>query len=211
MLFLKAQKGHTWLDSLWINFCNGLSFCNVSGSLSHHSHHCHHRSHHSHQPQRTPDHNHLSTDHLYLSQLINIPISLHSLYFLIVRSTVCIAVYPDSLPPKSLRFLTPLTRQRSTAPLENLRETTAYHYQLRDTTIITFLVYSHDFHPLTSATVSPSVNLLTYLWVLSLHADRRPDLHLYHQSDVDTRHQCWGKLLLKVMHYNIALLPKKSN
>jgi len=23
--------------------------------------------------------------------------------------------------------------------------------------------------------------------------------------------QCWGKLLLKVMHYNIALLPKKSN
>ncbi len=22
--------------------------------------------------------------------------------------------------------------------------------------------------------------------------------------------QCWGKLLLKVMHYNIALLPKKS-
>ncbi len=22
-------------------------------------------------------------------------------------------------------------------------------------------------------------------------------------------HQCWGKLLLKVMHYNIALLPKK--
>ncbi len=23
------------------------------------------------------------------------------------------------------------------------------------------------------------------------------------------RHQCWGKLLLKVMHYNIALLPKK--
>ncbi len=24
-----------------------------------------------------------------------------------------------------------------------------------------------------------------------------------------THHQCWGKLLLKVMHYNIALLPKK--
>ncbi len=23
--------------------------------------------------------------------------------------------------------------------------------------------------------------------------------------------QCWGKLLLKVMHYNIALLPKKFN
>ncbi len=23
--------------------------------------------------------------------------------------------------------------------------------------------------------------------------------------------QCWGKLLLKVMHYNIALLPKKNN
>ncbi len=22
--------------------------------------------------------------------------------------------------------------------------------------------------------------------------------------------QCWGKLLLKVMHYNIALLPKKA-
>ncbi len=22
-------------------------------------------------------------------------------------------------------------------------------------------------------------------------------------------YQCWGKLLLKVMHYNIALLPKK--
>ncbi len=21
--------------------------------------------------------------------------------------------------------------------------------------------------------------------------------------------QCWGKLLLKVMHYNIALIPKK--
>ncbi len=21
--------------------------------------------------------------------------------------------------------------------------------------------------------------------------------------------QCWGKLLLKVMHYNVALLPKK--
>ncbi len=74
--------------------------------------------------------------------------------------TVCIAVYPDFLPPKSLRFLTPLTRQHSTAPLKNLRETTAYHYQLRGTTIITFLVYSHDFHPLTSATVSPSINLL---------------------------------------------------
>ncbi len=24
-------------------------------------------------------------------------------------------------------------------------------------------------------------------------------------------HQCWGKLLLKVMRYNIVLLPKKSN
>ncbi len=24
-----------------------------------------------------------------------------------------------------------------------------------------------------------------------------------------TSDQCWGKLLLKVMHYNIALLPKK--
>ncbi len=157
MLFWKAQKGDTWLDSPWINFCNWIFFCNVSGSLSHHSHRCHHRSH---QPQRTPDHNHLSIDHLYLSQLINIPISLHSLYFPIVRSTVCIAVYPDFLPPKSLRFLTPLTRQRSTAPLKNLRETTAYHYQLRDTTIITFLVYAHDFHPLTSATVSASINLL---------------------------------------------------
>ncbi len=28
-------------------------------------------------------------------------------------------------------------------------------------------------------------------------------LLLYHD-------QCWGKLLLKVMHYNIALLPKKE-
>ncbi len=27
-------------------------------------------------------------------------------------------------------------------------------------------------------------------------------------SEVSER-QCWGKLLLKVMHYNIALLPKK--
>ncbi len=26
---------------------------------------------------------------------------------------------------------------------------------------------------------------------------------------VTTHYQCWGKLLLKVMHYNIALLPKK--
>ncbi len=26
---------------------------------------------------------------------------------------------------------------------------------------------------------------------------------------VFARNQCWGKLLLKVMHYNIALLPKK--
>ncbi len=26
-----------------------------------------------------------------------------------------------------------------------------------------------------------------------------------------TDNQCWGKLLLKVMRYNIALLPKKSN
>ncbi len=25
----------------------------------------------------------------------------------------------------------------------------------------------------------------------------------------DPNTQCWGKLLLKVMHYNIALLPKK--
>ncbi len=25
---------------------------------------------------------------------------------------------------------------------------------------------------------------------------------------VFARNQCWGKLLLKVMHYNIALLPK---
>ncbi len=25
----------------------------------------------------------------------------------------------------------------------------------------------------------------------------------------DPNKQCWGKLLLKVMHYNIALLPKK--
>ncbi len=24
-----------------------------------------------------------------------------------------------------------------------------------------------------------------------------------------SQHECWGKLLLKVMHYNIALLPKK--
>ncbi len=24
-----------------------------------------------------------------------------------------------------------------------------------------------------------------------------------------TGHQCWGKLLLKVMRYNVALLPKK--
>ncbi len=26
-----------------------------------------------------------------------------------------------------------------------------------------------------------------------------------------TNMQCWGKLLLKVMHYNIALLPKKAD
>ncbi len=30
--------------------------------------------------------------------------------------------------------------------------------------------------------------------------------HFYKLADYD---QCWGKLLLKVMHYNIALLPKK--
>ncbi len=24
-----------------------------------------------------------------------------------------------------------------------------------------------------------------------------------------SNHQCWGTLLLKVMHYNVALLPKK--
>ncbi len=28
-------------------------------------------------------------------------------------------------------------------------------------------------------------------------------------SSFNVRDQCWGKLLLKVMHYNIALLPKK--
>ncbi len=26
---------------------------------------------------------------------------------------------------------------------------------------------------------------------------------------VNGNNQCWGKLLLKVMHYNIVLLPKK--
>ncbi len=26
---------------------------------------------------------------------------------------------------------------------------------------------------------------------------------------ITTRYQCWGKLLLKVVHYNIALLPEK--
>ncbi len=29
------------------------------------------------------------------------------------------------------------------------------------------------------------------------------------KSEVLRFSQCWGKLLLKVMHYNIALLPKK--
>jgi len=30
-------------------------------------------------------------------------------------------------------------------------------------------------------------------------------------SFVDESDQCWGKLLLNVMRYNIALLPEKSN
>ncbi len=40
-------------------------------------------------------------------------------------------------------------------------------------------------------------------------------LHVGHCADRATQthmilhHQCWGKLLLKVMHYNIALLSKK--
>ncbi len=34
--------------------------------------------------------------------------------------------------------------------------------------------------------------------------------NIYVTLDHKTSHkQCWGKLLLKVMHYNIALLPKK--
>ncbi len=32
-----------------------------------------------------------------------------------------------------------------------------------------------------------------------------------HLTTEHSIHQCWGKLLLKVMRYNIALLPKKSN
>jgi len=28
------------------------------------------------------------------------------------------------------------------------------------------------------------------------------------KHDLMTREQCWGKLLLKVMHYNIVLFPK---
>ncbi len=34
-------------------------------------------------------------------------------------------------------------------------------------------------------------------------------MHMIFAVDIGNN-QCWGKLLLKVMHYNIALLPKKS-
>ncbi len=33
-------------------------------------------------------------------------------------------------------------------------------------------------------------------------------MHMIFAVDIGNN-QCWGKLLLKVMHYNIALLPKK--
>ncbi len=41
-----------------------------------------------------------------------------------------------------------------------------------------------------------------------IEADINP---LYLFRFIFIQNQCWGKLLLKVMHYNIVLLPKKSN
>ncbi len=32
---------------------------------------------------------------------------------------------------------------------------------------------------------------------------------VYDMEEENCDRKCWGKLLLKVMHYNIALLPKK--
>ncbi len=70
---------------------------------------------------------------------------------------------------------------------------------------------------------SPSTGVIHVLRVKTLftiklifrHYDH---LQLYIQNQIRycakilslmNHHQCWGKLLLKVMHYNIALLPKK--
>ncbi len=41
-----------------------------------------------------------------------------------------------------------------------------------------------------------------------LYRIRLLDMNIYHMI-LNSGDQCWGKLLLKVMHYNIALLPKK--
>ncbi len=41
------------------------------------------------------------------------------------------------------------------------------------------------------------------------HTHRYTHTQRYTQIHTHTHRQCWGKLLLKIMHYNIALLPKK--
>ncbi len=48
-------------------------------------------------------------------------------------------------------------------------------------------------------------SMAVYTFGINMGSDR-----IISQSGHDTfTQQCWGKLLLKVMHYNIALLPKK--
>ncbi len=45
-----------------------------------------------------------------------------------------------------------------------------------------------------------------FVYVGLLDSDKN---HNHDYFDQYCNHQCWGKLFLKVMHYNIALLPKK--
>jgi len=56
---------------------------------------------------------------------------------------------------------------------------------------------------LANVTFSPSgtKSRLLRFWSTQAYQDEKDE-------DIDRR--CWGKLLLKVMHYNIALLPKKK-
>ncbi len=85
----------------------------MSGSINHFSHH-HHPSHYSHQPQRSPDPNHLITDHQHLSRLIKFPLSLHSPHCLFIWSTVCCALL--SLTTYLVTYLCLLTLRYSYTP-----------------------------------------------------------------------------------------------
>ncbi len=46
-------------------------------------------------------------------------------------------------------------------------------------------------------------------WEWTIGCQRAPDFSRDFRVQTDACNQCWGKLLLKLMHYNIALLPKK--